>query len=299
MVIPFRNESLMPKALDNETPIRGGSVGINEVLGYFINTAQTAKKPEWKVYLLNAYTIARNVYQPTEKYHEFIERFIEDCKLFQEYLQSYLSYTDRNTDRSYKYLTVLYFPKYNLPKHLQKQHPPSYKRFIEFYEKLRMRHATENVETSSDYIKFITASVGNNRLPFHDLVTLLKREMRKNDVMFDLTDPIFLFTNCALDLYIYRELPKVVLMESYTAHRKTFKDFGTKFNVKVPVPFLWEVHRLFGDSTHVEAYVKGKTKTAMANVAVDNKWILKNSNTILNDIVSVLNAKRADFQFKL
>lgn len=301
MVIPFQNEALLPKALDNETPIRGGSVGINEILGYLKDTATKRKSSQWKLFLLNAFTITRNVFTKDMSYPVFTEAFINECKLFQDYLRSYLSYVDHQDNRTYRYPVILYFPKYDkIPLSMRKHHPDSYRTHVIYYNKLKEHHANMNTSSHDDFIKFHIVSVGNTHLPFRELASYLRSKLLlEKDVLFNLRDPVFLLSHCVLDLYIHTTLPKVELVESYTAKIKTFKEFGSKLTSAVDIPFIWETHRLFGDGTHIEPLVKGQKKKLMIEVASKHKWIFKNSNMILNDIVNTLGVSRDSFKFNM
>lgn len=292
----FLNEDHLPKAKDKLTPIRGGSVGINNILGYFKDHATSQRYPQWNLFLINAFTLSRNVYRKNISHSEFYGDLVSEIRILVLYIQTYLSYFP---NQNKQYPVIIYFPNYsNIPNHVRKPLNTTDQTLVTFYEKsVDGVFAIFKQHSVMDHIKLIFTKVGDKRnLPY----TVLDKGIRslalsQNDnTMYKYGDPIFLLTHCVMDLYLSKKMINVELMESYNAVVKKPKEFGTKIIKEIHIPFIWILHRLFGDNTHISPYSK-KDRRKFITMAQSNKWGIKTDDQILRDILRELQITKQQY----
>lgn len=263
------------------TPILGNSIGNNRIFYYFRQAAlEQLSPPIWNVYLINIFTLVRNAYSKGLSY-DILEKIIDkDSDLFMTYIDAYVNYKKESSS-----IVYFYAPIY-------KAILPQFKRvpvgnaleLNTLYEKLyqtipeKVTELTQNPRTR----KFVSRAGAIGVLPYIDLLSKLK-SIQTNYGNGTLATTMI--SHCPLDFYIYKKIPKIQLLESYTGQILSLSQFGSKLTKDVQIPFNRITHRAFGDSVQLLPLFTGKDRKTLIQLATEKNWILKTEQDILADIL--------------
>lgn len=288
----FPDESAYPRSQDGTEPIRpNSSVGINSVLGMIKNFSAIDKRPRWGMYLINAFTMVRNIVSGKLKDGTWTkERILIE---FGNEMQSLVTYIDayHAAFNNKKPVPILfYIPCYDkLPIDARRTFAGEKNDVWEIFKLLASAFPPAMHEISYNQITTKwSVPVGSTQLfPHEALVTAVKNIGLHRKTEYTWGDPIFLLTHCPIDLHIYRKLP-VQLVESYQGIIKLPKEFGSKLVPKsTTIPFTSETHRALGDTLQVKPLVTGRKRTELIEAASSKKWMSRSSEGIASDIRSI------------
>lgn len=296
----FSNESSLPKALDKQTPIRDGSIGINEVLGYIKNEALKGGIPKYTNIIISIFTLSRNVYKKDISISQFRKDLIGEIMILLIYLQAYAE-SFQNSNK--KFLVTFYFPDYsNLPKTIRRPLNLKEQEMKTFYESSisYVRKSFHNhITLSTIHLTFLDAGT-TKHLPYKSIAHWLKTTLitQGQTLRYSMDDPVLLLSHCPLDFYLHTKVKSLETLECFTAVIRTPKTFGDKLVKGIRLPFIWEIHRAVGDSTLVLPYDKKKRKLLIER-SIENKWWMRQRDYILKDILSVLGISSKEYLFYL
>lgn len=291
----FPDTTNNPRSADGTEVILGGSVLINRILAMFKDRSLTDRKAEWDLYLLNAWTIVRNVYVPGMKPAQIREAFLKDCELFCTYLEAYLSCF--RWAQGTRIPIVVYFPDYKkLPEDIARVPKGQNEDIFKAYLNLRKEMPSANMLLSQSMLtdRWIVHA-GGGSLPHVELAAWVKNfSLGNHTSSYAWGKKVFLMTHCPVDLHIHRLIPEINLIESFTAAIKTPKEFGSKLIKDVPIPFNYATHRAFGDSLQIHPIAQRQVRASLIEVAKERKWMTRTLETIVNDIVKVTGVTAAE-----
>lgn len=300
----FPDESKLPRSADGSEPIRGGSVALNMVLGLFVNRVRDPHVA-WKMFLLNGETLFRNVYSSELTDAQLYEAFLKDCEILLVYIEAYLSRYLPN-DGSKKFQFIVYFPNYDsIPKDIQRTPSASEISLNKAYRKFTGHFPLTPTMTSyGQYTNRWVLPVGSKaRMPHVDLLLWLqKMSLDTRSTFFKWGDPVFLLTSFVTDLYLYRRMDNVELIERYTGLVKTSNQFGTKLlkskerkdNPNLEIPLNIATHRAFGDDQQIAPIAMRNVRKALIEVALKNRWMIRSFESIVKDITTVTGVTAAE-----
>lgn len=281
---PFPSTENLALSENESEFIYGGSIGINRILDMFrkrapIGNNKTPAYP-WHLYLLNGMTLFENVYEDKHTKNTIIELIEKDIEMLMIYASSYMSFftKDRPT-------FIIYIPSYGLlPKSEVRSIPESKKKKWDMYEKVYRDIFQQNrmVQHQNEHGYQWVTKAGTQRLPHKELSRLIQSLPPKH---YKKRTPIFLMSHIALDLHMSALVPNITLVERYTGLIKEPKNFGTKLNTNVSVPFNVYTHRLFGDKHLLHPLLKGKKKKTLEEKIATENWHLKTKTEIRNAIL--------------
>jgi hypothetical protein len=93
-----------------------------------------------------------------------------------------------------------------------------------------------------------------------------------------------MISHLPIDYHIYKTIPNIQLLESFTGVILSVSDFGQKLIKEVKIPFNTTTHRLFGDSTQLMPLIKGKDRSKLIDVAKEFNWYVKTESEISRDV---------------
>ncbi len=285
----FPNEVGLPRSADGSEAILGGSIGLNKILLLLKERSMHDKTLSWSLYLLNAFSIFRNVYVSDLSNTQLRDAFLKDCELFTTYLEAYISHLSNRVVASVP--LVVYFPDYGrIPPDIRRERTAKALDMESRYQILAKSfpHSPTSTSQGECTTRWIVP-VGRQMLPHLELARWIQGyAMESHKSAYRWGQEVFLFTHCPIDLHMHKRVPNLFLIESYTAAIKSPLQFGTKFDTKlVPeaqIPFNVATHRALGDSVHIAPIATGKTRKALLEAAVANKWMRQSQDKIASDI---------------
>lgn len=283
----FPDVSGLEKSADGSEIIYGGSVAINRLLGLLRDTAGSPTATPWMLYLINAFTLADNVFDVKATTRENENAFHADVNLLCQYIEAYMASFPRVLRAP---VIVFYIPDYgHLPKKLVRGHKEGTRAeaLDTFYKNLRLTFPIKasRLNPGSDASQQWSVHVGGGTFPHRDLVQWLRETSTELSYVYN-SDPAAIITHCPIDLHIHRMISNLSLLERYTGRIQGPSQFGHKLNKDGFVPFNLYTHRVFGDSVHLKPMVSGKDKKALLKVAEEKSWWQKGQQDILKDIVA-------------
>lgn len=266
---------------DNGIPIHGASIGLNVILNYMRETSGIVHQPKWDLYLINVYTLVRNLYQKGMSEKE-LERCVDrDADMLMTYVHAYTC-----ARRSVPSVVFFYAPDYGaVPATLLRPHTGNQSEIDALYTLLykkipdKLTELTEVHETR----KFL-CRVGKSIFPHKDIIDKLRHVYHGTRITGSIGT--VMISHCPIDFHIYKSIPNIQLFESYTGALLNPSDFGQKLTKDVKVPFNPTTHRLFGDGTQLIPLIKGKDRKKLIQVAQDFSWAIKTEKEIGRDAIS-------------
>lgn len=266
------------------TPIVGGSIGSNVILYNMRNTASLIQSPRWDLYLINVYTLVRNLYQKGINQKDIEIALDHEADLYMTYIHAYTCF--RQTTQS---TVFFYAPNYDVvPTSMMREHTGNVAELNTLYKKIynklpdTLKELTEVRETR----KFL-CRVGNTIFPHKDIVEKLKTIYSGHRYYGSIGT--VMISHCPIDLHIYKSLPSIQLLDSYTGTVFNVSDFGQKLTKEVKVPFNTTTHRLFGDGLQLIPLVKGRDRKILVELAQTKNWAIKTESEIQRDALYKFN----------
>lgn len=265
---------------DNGVVYHNASIGLNVILNYMRETARNINAPQWDLYLINIYTMVRNLYQKGMHQVELEQMIDRDADILMTYIHSYTC-----TRRSIPATVFFYAPDYSaVPKSMLRLHTGNQEEldrlYLNLYKKLPVK-LTELTEVA-DTRKFL-CQVGKSIFPHKDIIEKLKLIYQPHRLTGSIGT--VMISHCPLDFHIYKAIPKIQLFESYTGTILNVQDFGQKLIKDVKIPFNTVTHRLFGDSLQLVPFFKNKDRKTLIELARDKDWGVKTETEIIRDVV--------------
>jgi len=263
----------MSYSTESGEPILGGSIGINRVLMFFRENSWKQRREEWELFVVNTYSMLRNVFKSGMSVNEAIRALDTDMELLTTYYEAYAH--QFNNEQAHMLFIVPDYSK--IPSEYLREHTGQKLEFEQLYKAIAKK--LPQVKTDVSSLPNLTRHIApcTTRIPHHQLATYIRQD-------YGHVRRVLLLDNCAIDLHVHRRITAVVtLIESYTGAVKHLPDFGTKINCEARIPFNICTHRLFGDSVHLKPLVTGRKRTELMELANKNKWYLKTAYEIARE----------------
>lgn len=280
--MPFPDTSQMKRSEHSGDLILGGSIGVNRVLLYFRDNAYRPARYEWNIFLVNLFTVFRNVYHKDLSEDQILRAMDVDVGLLTTYFDAYKEVKQPIVP----YVLAFYVPTYDkIPEKLRRPvTTDSAKHKQEMYAKVRARLPQKLQILRDDATsKVCVAPVGRLMLPHKELLRLINDQFKP--ALGPVTLQVLLLSHCPIDLHMSAKIQYMSLIESNVGTVKAPNEFGSKLTKAVRVPFNTYTHRLLGDPVHLEPLVVRKEKAKILEIAEKHKWYIRSPVEILKDIV--------------
>jgi hypothetical protein len=281
----FPNESIMERSKDGSEPVRGGSIGLNRILGRFVERSGKDIKPEFTAVLISAFTVFRNVVgtYPDAKIEQIEEYFVKDINLFLEYYDTYLSNTKSRMMQDKRAVVLVYFPEYTqVPKSLLREVTGKALELNLLYKKFLSRYnGRDELIKKTEHVLCFWASSGHASYPHKDVSRKFRSIVSRPDVMHSSSDTVALISHIPLDYHINGRIRNIHLLESYTGKLRPSSEFGLRLDKEGRIPFNSVTHVVFGDSVLIKPWVTPKVRKALFEQAVKERWISRSQDDIL------------------
>jgi len=278
VVYRFPNTTNLPKG-DDDTPIYSGSIGSNRIFYTLQQTAGSTRSPRWDLFLISIYTLVRNAYQKGINSTALEAMVDRDSDLYMTMIGAYCSY------RRMTNATVLFYaPDYSaIPKHLLRVHTGHYAELDVLYQALYRKLPNKLVElTEESSTRKFLAKVGSGTFPHKQLPGII-RALYGGHRPYGAIGTVLL-SHCPIDLHLYKTIPSLDLLESYTAAIIHTDEFGRKLTKEVKIPFNTTTHRLFGDDIHLMPLLKGREKSKLIDLAGKQFWEIRTEGEIIENV---------------
>jgi len=295
----FPDETHMERGKTDSEPIRGGSIGLNAILGKFVKQAAVDVRPEFTLVLINAFTLFRNAIttSPEGNQDTWGVSISRDVGLFLEYYDTYLANTQSRGQDDKRCLVVVYFPNYKLLelKGLLKQDGKvlevyhAYQKFLSTYQ-----HGDQMVRRMDHLVCYAVMVGGSQSYPHVDLASKVKDLADHPSIRYTRGDVIALISHVPLDWYLARRLRGIQLLESFTAKMKKPESFKLKLDDKGRIPFEPVTHGLFGDKVMIESQIDRAQRRKLLSIADEQKWSDKSDETVRRLLSEHLSLKGSD-----
>ena len=289
----FPDESSMDRSQDGTEVIRGGSIGLNRILGNFVKSANDDRKPQFNAYMLSAFTIFRNIWAtlPNPTKPDIEKAFVKDVNLFLEYYDTYLSCTVNDGSRNKHAPVIVYFPTY---KHLQKdamrEHTGKQKELFDAYDIFYKTHGNDEGQVRKlDHVICYWIKAGDQVYPHKELARKFKDIATHPSSLYSSGDPVGLLTHIPLDLFVASRIRNVSLIESYTGKIKPSTEFKFKIDKDGRLPFQPSALVVFGDDILIKPMVMHKKRKDLLEEAERDKWVSRSEDDIRSKLVKALN----------
>ena len=273
-----------PEKYANETPLYDCSMGMSKILESISRATlfKDDRRQTFDVFLINAWTIARNCYDKKLSDSNVIRAIRKDVNQFVQYVQIYFQEQKDLIEKPY---VIVYLPEYNLKDTYLR--PPTEERqkimqlAREFFIKLCTNPPTEKQVYGG---KLYLARVGMTLLPHRELFQLISNKYDKG-IDRIMQRRYLLVSHVPLDFHLQNNLAnKLYILESYTGKIKNVSELGSKVFKDDYVPFNQYTHLLLGDSFLIKPLVYRKEKKIILDTAKKNYWKSKPLAIVLNDI---------------
>lgn len=276
----FPDNSNFPKGIDGTT-IYGGSIGSNRIFHYLRENASQFNIPKWDLYLINIFTLVRNCYQKGMTQDQLEQVLDHESDTYMTYIGAYMSYK-----RITPSLVFFYAPDYSaVPEKYMRLHTGNQAEIDGMYKKLYQKLPPIPMELTQvpETRKFISR-VGKTLFPHKDLIEKIRTIYSGRRISGSLGT--VMISHCPIDFHLYKAIPDIQLLESYTGSILTSSDFGQKLTKDVKIPFNTTTHRLFGDSLQLDPLIKGRDRTKLIEIATDQNWYVKTESEIISSTIS-------------
>jgi hypothetical protein len=296
----FPDESKMDRGVTDDEPIRGGSIGLNRILGTFVNSALIDKKPQFSVSCISACTILRNVMSTYKDatFSQLEEAFVKDVNLYVEYYGAYLNDTLSQHNRNKKAVIIVYFPDYKkVPTDIIREHTGKSADFWKTYDLFLSRHGQhDQVGRTTQFVKSVFVPTGHATYPHVELSRKLRQITTFHDSLYSSNDPVCLISHIPFDFYLSGRIRNIRLMESYTAKTIPPPDFKYKLDKEGRIPFNSTTHVVFGDDVMIKPMAQRTLRKELFEQAVKEKWIHRDESDIRVRIAKKLGIPTSDLR---
>lgn len=273
----FPDETSMEKSKDGTEPIRGGTVGLNRILGRFVERSGKDTKPEFTAVLISAYTVFRNVIgtYPEANIEQIEEYFVKDINLFLEYYDTYLANTKSRLMHDKYAVVMVYFPEYsNIEKSILRDVSNKVLEQNKMYKKFLSRYnGRDEMIKKTEHVLCFWVSAGGASYPHRDVSRKFRSCISRPDVMYSSSSSVALLSHVPLDYHISGRIRNVWLLESYTGLLRPSSDFGRRLDKEGRIPFNTVTHVVFGDSVLIKPWVTPKIRKVLFEQAVKERWV--------------------------
>lgn len=286
--VAFPDTAGLEKSADGSEFIYGGSVAINRVLGLLRNIAGTAQHVDWRVYLINLFTLVDNVHHKDKTPQQIAADVETECTLLAHYIEAYAALT---RPLPITPVIVFYIPDYHtLPLVVRRPASPGRLLVEQAYAQVRRQLPGQPTEIQRTPASVrLALPVGSTQLPHRDLRAWLS--LHGPAFGYHPGHPVAMLSHCPLDLHLGRLTPKLMLLERYQGQIKGVQQFGSKLSVDSPhVPLTPHTHRLFGDKLQLSPHpaLERKHKQTLLEMAEHHRWLQRTEQEILRDITDVV-----------
>lgn len=280
----FPDESHMERSKDGTDPIRGGSIGLNRILGRFVNRSKSDHRPEFTAVILSAFTIVRNVVG-TEKDITIVqleEAFVRDVNLFLDYYDTYLSITKSGMMRDKLCPVVIYFPDYKrVENQIRREQTGQKAHLLTLYAKFLSRYnGRDEMVRELEHCRCYWIRAGDATYPHKEVARKFREIASQPKSAYSSGDKIALMSHVPLDYHLVGRLRGINLLESYTGELKGSDQFGLKLDKEGRLPFNTVTHVVFGDASFIKPWVSPKVRKQLLEQAVKEKWVTRSEDDL-------------------
>ena len=280
----FPDESGMARSEDGSEPIRGGSIGLNRILGMFVAASATDNHPRFTGAILSAFTIFRNVWamNNTATLGELEEGFARDINLFLDYYDTYLSHVKSRLAGDRRSPVALYFPGYDrVPKEIEREHIGKRGLLMAQYKQFLSKHGTDDAAIKRmENVSLFTLRAGDATYPHREVVRKFKDIGGQKGSLYSSGDPVAVLTHVPLDLHMTHRLRGVKSLESYTGRLKDPEEFRFRLDKEGRVPFQAAVHLVLGDDVLIKPMVTPKIRKELLETASKERWASRSEEDV-------------------
>ena len=283
MIYSFPDTAGLERAKTDPDELIYSRSGSNKIFHMLKMTAGLPTSTKYDLYLINVYTLIRNVFTSGVSFEEIEKRVDTDVDLMTTFIGAYGQYKQLT-----KAVVIFYAPNYRaIPKELLRNVSGQRVELDVLYTKLRNKLPVKLVELTEDPClrKFVVATRGGT-YPHKELLEHIKTIYLGTTMRGSLGGTVII-SHCPIDLHIKTWIPNIELLESYTATILNPSQFGRKLSTDVNnLPFNIATHRVFGDEVHLIPLVRGKQKSKLIELVERRSWAIKTESEIMSDIVS-------------
>lgn len=287
----FPRETLLEKSDISGDPIRGGSIGINRVLGYFVDHVETDRTPSFTACILSAFTILRNVHSTikSDNMEELEKAFVTDIKLFMDYYNTYLGYVKSSLNVGKKAPVVVYFPSYaRVEKDLLLEQSGKRGELFALYKKFFQRTSGRDEKVLDlEHVSCFWIRAGDGSYPHREIVRKFRELTSHPMSLYRSGDPIAMLSHVAFDFHIAGRLRGVMILESNTGRLRPVPDIRVKLDKSGVIPFLTTTHVVFGDGYLIKPLATNKVKREIVLQAEKENWLSRTEEDIRNRISKI------------
>ena len=296
----FPDESSLQRSADGTEVIRGGSIGLNRILSFFVDNAVTDRKPQFTGVLISAFTVFRNIWSMNRNasLSDLANSFAKDINLFLEYFDTYLAFTTPNYISDKYVPVVVYFPNYrHVDKNILLEHTGNELALYEAYMKFLAVHGQhEGPASTMEKCKCFWITAGNTSYPHIEAARKFKELANNPKSMYSQGDNVALISHAPLDHHIGARIRNVKILESYTGKLKPISDSKFRLDKEGRVPFLSITHVVLGDKVLIKPMVKNKARRELLEEAGKDKWITRSVEDIRFRIAKALGVSMASLR---
>lgn len=296
----FPDEASLPKSSISGETIRGGSIGLNNILNRFVKHADIDRSPEFSGTIISAFTFFRNVMRMDKDGDIKVleEAFLNEIRLFLEYYDIYLSQTKMSLDRVRKSPVVIYFPDYKhvereLLRDLKGEKAELFTRYNAFVKRYNGR---DQMAMQLENCICYWVRAGDATYPHIEVARKFRDLASVSNSLYKPNDKIALITHIPLDFHISKRLRNIVRFKSYTGELETADDFKLLFDKEGRLPFNTAIHLTFGDSQMIKPWASPKAKREILEVAEKDRWLTKSEGDIRKHLAKIMDIPVTKFQ---
>lgn len=296
----FPDESQMDRSQDGSDPIRGGSIGFNRVLGYFVDHAAQHRTPAFNACLISAFTIYRNIFAMDKSASiETLEQlFIKDLTLFLQYYDTYLDHTKTSFMQGKKAAVIVYFPQYGrLDKDIRLEPSESRLELFTGYNKFLKRFSgRDEMVREMEHLSCFWIRAGDATYPHKELSRKLRDITAHPKSLYTSGDPISLISHIPLDFHLASRVRNLLVFESYTGKVRPWDEIRFRIDKDGFIPFNSTTHGVLGDRVLIKPLVSGKVKREILAKAKEDKWLSRTEEDIRHRIAKIANLPIRDLR---
>lgn len=300
----FPNEAQLEKSEHSGDPIRGGSMAINRILGYFVDHAEKHHNPAFTACLLSAFTILRNVHGTlkTENIDELEQAFVKDVQLFMEYYNTYLGFVKSHFTQNKKACVVVYFPTYDrIAKEMRLEPNRERSTLAALYKRFLARTTGRDEKVMDlEHVSCFWMRAGDGTYPHREVASKFRQLVISPTCLYRTGDPIAMVSHVAFDFHIMGRVRGIMLLESHTGLLRPGSDIKARIDNSGIIPFMSVTHGVFGDKTLLQSQLTPKLRKQLRAQAEEEKWTTRSEDDIRNRIskttgISVRDLRKFDF----
>lgn len=267
--------------------ISGSSYGLRGILNTLIKLTASPNKYAWSLYLINAFTLVRNVYtKKNMTVGELMTEFNVDCINLLSAIDAYAATYKRPS----KPIICMYFPEYDSIPSLfcrpRDKFPIEYGMYHTVKTIMLRSLIEDNPNNVLNNTLFITSEVP---LPYEEHWPHVEvfRDLSKRFPGVSAANAVMI-SHAPIDYHLRSRLQRFMVLESFTGTLKTFNELKSKV---IPikdeeVPFNKYTHLLYGDSICIKSQLTRKTRAELVALAKEEHWSILPNITIAESLIS-------------